>query len=191
MLHVTREFNICALNGLRAVPVNDTACSLPQVICTCPQEFNSTASLRKEQGGGSVWLWIIKTPHNGFHRKSIGMQYKEFKKQNPIWIYSKPYDFRDGGILDDSWLESQLVIDQCGVVFSFTISHEPIVCLFFWRSESGLQIQTVQLETLKDTTANYDLWVIHLALSFSTGRGKRFGQDQVYRFLDNIELSWV
>ena len=71
-------------------------------------------------------------PHNGFHRKSIGMQYKEFKKQNPIWIHSKPYDFRDGGILDDSWLESQLVIEQCGVVFSFTVSHEPIACLFVY-----------------------------------------------------------
>ena len=113
------------------MPANDTACLPPQVICTCPQEFNCTASLRKEQEGGSVWLWIIKTPHNGFHRKSVGMQYKEFKEQNPIWICSKPYDFRDGGILDDSWLESQLVIDQCGVVFLSPLAMNPLLaCLF-------------------------------------------------------------
>ena len=59
------------------------------------------------------------------------MQYKEFKEQNPIWICSKPYDFRDGGILDDSWLESQLVIDQCGVVFLSPLAMNPLLaCLF-------------------------------------------------------------
>lgn len=83
-----REFNLTNMYwtlSLWAVPVHDTACLLPQVICTCPQEFNCTVSLRKEllsqqHEGGSVWLWIIKMPHSGLHRKSVGMQYKEFKK---------------------------------------------------------------------------------------------------------------
>lgn len=179
--------------SLWARPVNDTACLLLQVICTCPQEFNCTASSGKEilsqqHEGGSVWLWIIKMPHNGLHRKSIGMQYKEFKKAKShldvlqtLWLQ---------GLRNSWWLMAGVPTcysEEWGC-FPFNAGHELIICLFiFLKALKWFVNSDRRMEILKDTTANYNLWVIHWALSFSTAKEERFGQDKAYKVPDNVD----